>query len=181
MPNQRLFIAIELPESVKGELRSMVIECPGLRPTKMDNLHLTLHFIGQADVERIASVLEPISDMASCFEITLTGTGTFFSRGRGVILWTGVDLVSQLAQLHADMGALLQNAGFAVDVRPFKPHITLARGERVDEQQVRNFLRAHGEYRAIVRVDSVCLMSSRLNRGGSIYSVERRFLLTASR
>ena len=177
MSTQRLFVAIELPERVKDELRSMQPDCPGLRPTKTDNLHLTMHFIGVADTQRIAAALAPIGSMAECFDITLTSVGTFSSRGRGLIVWTGIEPDARLSQLHFDLGVLLQSVDVAVDTRPFKPHITLARGERVRVSQVHDFLNEHREYQARVRVDAVYLMSSELQRGGSVYSVEERFPL----
>ena len=179
MSNLRLFVAIELPECVRSDLRSLQLPCSGLRPTKAENLHLTLHFIGYHDPLRISQALAPISAMVGHFEMNLASIGSFSSRGGGLILWAGVELNPQLVQLHTDLGALLRDVGVDIDPRPFKPHITIARGDRVRPADVRDFVQTHGEYRAGVPVASVCLISSVLHKGGSIYSVEQRYPLLA--
>lgn len=55
--------------------------------------------------------------------------GAFSKRG-GDILWLGVNPVPQLLDLQQEIADLAEEAGFQGDVRPYSPHLTLARGVR---------------------------------------------------
>ena len=53
--SQRLFVAVELPESVSQHLSERQTDLPGVRWTAPENLHLTIRFIGEvprAQVQR---------------------------------------------------------------------------------------------------------------------------------
>jgi 2'-5' RNA ligase len=95
----RTFIAIELPR----ELRVRVIEhidrlrrdVPDVRASwlREGNLHLTLKFLGNVSVTRIADVSDAITRAVSdCtpFALTVGGCGVFPPRGRPNVLWIGV-------------------------------------------------------------------------------------------
>ena len=173
--NQRLFVAIELPEPVRLELRDLQPAAAGVRPTKAENLHLTLHFIGDASPEPLCEALAPISNAVSPFSLELAGVGRFTARGANVIFWVGVRMTPELLKLHTDVGRLLGEAGVAIETRPYSPHITIARGQRVRHDDIAEFLVLHQDYSAVVSVESVVLMSSSLQPGGPAYAVEHRF------
>jgi 2'-5' RNA ligase len=54
--NERLFVALEIPEAVKAVLSGLKVLFPGLKWVASANLHLTLRFIGQTPREQ----LEPV-------------------------------------------------------------------------------------------------------------------------
>jgi len=45
----RLFVAIELPRRIKAELDGLRKEIPGVRWVPLDQLHLTLAFLGEVE------------------------------------------------------------------------------------------------------------------------------------
>lgn len=174
---RRLFVAVELPDEVKQQLRRMQADAPSLRATKVDNLHLTLHFIGDADLNVIGQALESISASSAAFELRLGGVGRFGGRGRELILWVGVEPSPDLQQLHRQLGFLLAAAGVKVETRPYSPHITIARGRSPRRAEIDCFLERHRDVTAAFAVDSIALVSSVPQPGGSVYRAERVYCL----
>ena len=93
----RLFVAIELSPGAKLRLRKLQQQlspqCPDVRWTHEEQLHLTLRFIGDApvgDVEAIARVIGDCAASADPFDMTVEGAGCFPSDGRVRIVWAGV-------------------------------------------------------------------------------------------
>ena len=58
------------------------------------------------------------------FELALGGGGRFGDR----VLWTRVDPANGPRALAASVGAAARRCGIPVDDRPYRPHLTLARG-----------------------------------------------------
>ena len=129
----RLFFAVELPADVQGALGR-------LRPSDASAdyrwvdpslLHLTLAFLGEQPEDRL-EVLQRVGAIAAsgshAGHLRLGQTGSFGSRGAPRVLW--VDLAGDLdtvLQLQSRLSAGLRDAGFPVESREFRPHITLAR------------------------------------------------------
>jgi 2'-5' RNA ligase len=125
----RLFVALPLPAGTRGALAGLAPGCaPGIRPQRSDDLHVTLHFLGMADIDEVKSALTSVT--APAFTATLTLPGQFFARGHPRTLFVGMAPVAPLRELHAQIGRQLESAGFPLDSKPFVPHITLARLDR---------------------------------------------------
>lgn len=97
----------------------------GARVVRSERLHLTLHFLGDVPATRVAALSGELRHLA--FEPFP------LEWGRGE-LWPGGIAVARperipgaLDALHAALGRALVATGLAVDARPFKPHVTLAR------------------------------------------------------
>jgi 2'-5' RNA ligase len=139
----RLFVAVGLPTAAAAELA--VIQPPriaGVRLAKPGQMHLTLHFLGPANVERTAAALRAVE--APAFPLKIEGVGRFLSAGGVVTLWAGVRESAELLGLHAAVVAALAAEGFQPEVRPYTPHITLARCESgVPAGVVADFLDRH--------------------------------------
>ncbi len=56
----RCFIAIPLPEGLQQRItslqRSLCLAIPELKPTQPENLHLTLHFLGEQSHDQLAKI-----------------------------------------------------------------------------------------------------------------------------
>lgn len=144
--SHRLFIAIDLPQDVRRRLASLVADpAPGVRPVPVEQLHLTLHFLGDADdaaVARLAAALPRVGQEP--FTIALTGVGVFPPGGRPTVLWAGVDRCESLRELHAGAADALAACGFVSESRPWIPHVTLARlAPRVPLAWTNQFLDRH--------------------------------------
>ena len=121
----RLFIAIRMSDEMKKELVHLMRELRGNGVSgtyaPVQNLHLTLCFIGETDrKEDIQKVLDQLSWKP--FSMTLSGMGRF-----GDLLWAGVDGGTELSSLAEEIRKGLDDIGVSYDNKAFHPHITLLR------------------------------------------------------
>lgn len=129
MPAKRLFIAINFSDNEKDVIANCIesIKGFGVRGnfTRVNNLHLTLVFIGETERENdIIEAMDAIS--ARPFELSFDALGKF-AHSRGDIYWLGVKKCPELFALQASLSKALSDKGFRLEDRPYKPHITLAR------------------------------------------------------
>lgn len=173
----RLFVALALPDPVRGALADLEIGIPGTHWVEIDNLHLTLRFIGEVpppDADDIADALADVGGPA--FDITLTGIDTFRTARRTRALWAGVAPSAPLRRLQTAVDSAVVRAGQPPARRKFKPHVTLARCANPAEDRVARFIQDNNRL-AIgpVDIDGFCLFSSRLGRSGPTYTVEAAY------
>lgn len=90
-----------------------------------DDLHLTLAFLGEtADAAAAEAAVEALRG-AGPISLTVEGVGQF-----GDTWWAGVGENPGLERLALGHQADLRRRGFAIEERPWMPHITLARHYR---------------------------------------------------
>lgn len=121
----RLFIAVALPqEPFLPVLKELEGKLQRGKATGNGNLHLTLAFLGEIGEERV-QVLKGIIDDAKgpSFPLLFDRYG-FFDRG---ILFLQPERQIGLFSLEKRMEDNLRLKGFALEDRPYRPHITLAR------------------------------------------------------
>lgn len=121
----RLFVAVYPPPAVVDALAAMPRpDEPNVRWVPVEQLHLTLRFFGEADVD---TAIERLASVVPSLTAASTNLGPRISRlGRDVVCVpvTGPDaLAATLAGATADVGT-------PPDPRPFRGHITLARLRR---------------------------------------------------
>jgi len=173
----RLFTAIDLPEDVRKQIAAVVpAPSKNIRPVRSENLHLTLHFLGETEESTVVDAISRIQHPV--FTIVLSGCGTFSNR-EGKILWIGIEKSGPLQTLHAALGKQLLAAGFAIEKRPYSPHITVARTRRPgDNPVVEQFLKsAQTLPPQVVSVSAVQLYRSQLTSRGSRYELVASFPL----
>src|SRR6187549_2606504 len=170
----RLFVAVDLPTPATDAL-ALLLPPPtsGVRPAAADQMHLTLHFIGEADLDRVVDALQAVR--FSPFSLTLSGVGQFPSAGGDVTLWVGVKDPVRLRELHQAVGGALTLKGFPTESRPYNPHVTLARCKAgVSPEVVRDFLIRHAPFEtAPIPVSGFRLYSSSPGAEGPVYRRER--------
>ncbi|MDR1185488.1 MAG: RNA 2',3'-cyclic phosphodiesterase [Coriobacteriales bacterium] len=130
----RLFIAIDFPPEVKQQLSELSCElerqADAGHAVPPENFHLTLVFIGET--VRLREVIEQMdticrTELAEPVRLVLEGIGSFKSK-RGHSWWVGVDAGPELKSLANALIDGLREAGFSIDKRSFKPHVTIGRG-----------------------------------------------------
>jgi 2'-5' RNA ligase len=146
---RRLFAAVDpSPEAVDhlgaavAGLRVSLANAPGYstRLTRPENWHITMAFLGDVPVPRVAvasAVVHEVAAGAAPLHLCVAGAGTFGGR-RNPILWAGiggeVDGLRRLARL---LQRSLRRARLPVDERPPQPHLTIARpGSRVPPEDL---------------------------------------------
>ncbi|MBQ3378556.1 MAG: RNA 2',3'-cyclic phosphodiesterase [Clostridia bacterium] len=125
----RLFIAVNFSDEVKDKLyetaKQLKKQSAGGSFSRRENYHLTLCFIGETDrVSDVKRIMDKLSFNA--FSLKLCGLGRF-SSGEGAIYWIGVKENGELSDIANKLSRGLLSAGFNIDKRRFKPHITLGR------------------------------------------------------
>jgi 2'-5' RNA ligase len=104
----------------------------------------------------------------------MTGVGTFPPTGPPKIIWIGVGKAHpHLFQIHKRVQEAALAAGIEPELRPWHPHVTLARCHDVSRQSVKPFLRENAEFDAgMIRVDAFHLYSSKLTPAGALHTRE---------
>jgi len=130
----RLFVAVDVPEEVKDNLRSATARfrdrIPGARWTNTDAWHVTVKFLGTTWprlVEEVRATVGAVAGEQGRFETALTDLGAFPSPTRARVLWAGLaDEDGRFAELAASLDRALEEH-FDPEQRAFTPHLTLAR------------------------------------------------------
>jgi 2'-5' RNA ligase len=133
---KRLFIAVPLAASVRERLRELQdaveaqVHPKTARWIPEENIHITLHFLGETEENRVAAVTEAIDSATARhapFEFTISGTGCFPSPRKPRVLWAGVRQgEDRLVALAHSVQEALKQRGFPPPDRDFHPHVTLA-------------------------------------------------------
>ncbi len=175
----RLFVALELPAAVRERLAGLAWPMAGARWLAVENMHLTLRFVGEVNEDKAADIDEALSrvDM-DAFNFQLQGAGQFGSRNGARALWAGVAPCPALRRLQAKIERAVVRAGEPAERRKFHPHVTLARLRRGRGARIEQFVAAHGGLASgPIAAVSFALMSSSLGRSGADYTVEVRYPL----
>lgn len=175
MKPKRPFVAIDFPQSVRRFLVDLDPQIRGVRWTAAEQMHLTLGFFGGVPQDIDAKFREKLSAICfGAFFLPIAGVGTFPPKGPPKIVWIGIGRGHpHLFQLHKRVTEAALAVGLEPDLRPFHPHITLARCRDVSSQALRKFLQANVALdAAMVHVESFHLYSSQLTSAGSIHTRE---------
>lgn len=179
---KRLFIAVPIHETsrieiVQGILTDSNIKKMPVRWTAIQNLHLTLQFLGdieEKDITKITAILDNINSPIKNEKLVFTKVGAFPSSSAPRILWIGIEKNDYLLKIQQYVTRSLDEAGFTVDHKRFKPHLTLGRVREngslpIDAftyiEEIRNGLNVSDS-----SLDRVTLFESCLRPGGPIYT-----------
>ncbi len=132
--SSRVFFAIWPDSDAKTRLvrlgRSLQGEsgCTG-RATKVENIHLTLVFVGEVEPARLATLCRVAGEIptsaARAFDLMIEKIGYWKHKG---ILYTALGSVpDELLDLVSTLRGAVADAGFVLESRPYVPHVTLMR------------------------------------------------------
>ncbi|WP_119073019.1 RNA 2',3'-cyclic phosphodiesterase [Aggregatilinea lenta] len=181
----RLFIAIELPDSVLDTLTyiqsGLKQRAPAhtVRWVAPGSIHLTLKFLGDVPVAQLDDIRAALDHAArghGPFELSIGSLGCFPNTARPRVIWIGLERnPSALGALRDAVEAQIAPLGYPTEDRPFSPHLTLG---RIRQEAPRNSAAAMGKLidatptstRDTWTVGRVSLMRSELAPGGPIYT-----------
>ena len=173
--SKRLFVAIDLPDSTRQLLADLDPHIRGVRWTELDQMHLTLGFFGGVPEDVELKLREKLSAIGfGAFFLPVNGVDVFSSKGAPKIIWIGVGKAHpHLFQIHKRVQEAALAVGIEPELRPWPPHITIARCTGVSAQSLRKFLQSNGELdTGMIRVDAFHLYSSSLTPAGPIHTRE---------
>ena len=181
----RSFVAIEIPETIRMELRDQIAYLKQDIPSRMvrwvrsEGIHLTLKFLGDVPFEKInqiSATLVSICREHVSFSLNIGEFGCFPNFRRPRVLWIGVqDLSAQLTVLQDGIEDELDKLGFERETRCFHPHLTVGRVNRIRDRMETQQLTATLEDVKIddigrFHVNDVSLMRSELKPTGAVYT-----------
>ena len=195
---QRLFIALETNEAVqhavadvqqtlrrRGDSPQGSMPVRWVRPAQV---HLTLQFLGNVVSSHIPSLVAAVAPSVAMHDALLLradAVGAFPSMEVPRVLWLGLrgddDRLMALQRSVAEAVRMVE--GVVADRKPFRPHLTLGRIERLRRDApgiaavVAALRRPVTVPPAMWPVNSVALIRSVLGAGGSRYTVLERFPL----
>ena len=176
---KRLFIGVPI-QSDKATKQSIIwkndrqLNSNQLNWTKPENWHITLFFLGDTPISKIAllqNLIEESFKNIEAFNTELIGLGVFPNTLNPKVLWLGLEDIQPLMPAHSQLGDLLQQNGFSFDSKPLKPHLTLARIKHLANRPV--FWTLLKDYQQFsfgsVEIDRIVLFESILTQQGPVY------------
>jgi 2'-5' RNA ligase len=132
----RLFLGIGLPSSLGEELAHSTQEllsqhAQTVRPRYVfpEDMHVTLSFLGAVPPEQVVTIVASLATVSSApLHLQLDGIGAFPRVG---VLYARVKSSRVLSDLAEQVFLHMESCGFPRDVRPYTPHVTLARARHV--------------------------------------------------
>jgi len=129
----RSFLALAPDAATRAQLGA-IPALPGAKPTHVDDLHLTLAFIGAITDAQRHSLAEALPGLAAQLgplpPLAPLGIDTWPSPARPRVRVALYALPDPLRRLVAEVQTTLLAAELPIDTRPFRPHVTLARFTR---------------------------------------------------
>lgn len=180
----RVFFAVDLPTeqkevlgkrmgALKKHLNPLMKPPSSFRWVRPESLHLTLQFLGEIKEEKIAGLLErekQALEGLQAFQFNLGPLEWFPNSHRPTVLSlqaTPQDALTKLAQALGD-GALAR--GYVIEDRPFRPHITLARVENLNNPAPDILASFAWQELPPLFVKEVVLFRSDPGEGGPVYT-----------
>jgi len=183
MSRLRAFIAVELPLEIRQNVQhatSNLRRDTGslIRWVAMENMHLTLKFLGDiptANVEVLTQMIRAEADSFHCFDIHLTGIGSFPNPKRPRVIYIGIQAPAELEAFQRQLESATRRLGYNSEERAFAPHLTIGRVRQNipqdDQQKIRRALEASKiDSPGTAKVNSVHLYKSDLKPTGPVYT-----------
>ena len=179
--NIRAFIAVDIDKKnrqalleIQEELKKINADLKFVEP---ENIHLTLHFLGNTTLDEVElmkqKLITPISEFPP-FTIRPENIGAFPDREHPRVIWIGIgEGEKELTTLQEKIVQVLKNSGREIDERKFHPHLTLA---RIRSNKNKHFLTETlkkiklPEFKKIL-VKEVILFQSTLTPQGPVYNI----------
>lgn len=171
----RVFISVELPREVKKEIKKIQAKLPEFvgKKTELENLHLTLKFLGEIDREKVEQVKKALKKVKlKKFEAELDKLG-IFTPSFIKIVWVSLAGCNEL-QKQVDEAL----SGLFGKEKRFMSHVTIARVKNVKDKK--KFLSEVNKIKfekIKFKVDRFYLMESVLHEKGPEYRVIESYSL----
>lgn len=181
----RLFVGIPLAAPAIEELKSISMRLrsngDGLRWSMPESWHVTLQFLGNCNRQQYECIVTQLRKLHSPpVSIGLDEFGCFDRTG---IFFVGVKLTPELAALQQEVMKATGPCGFISEDRPYRPHITLARGKGQAGVRALSVLKTKlPRQTSFTRctADAFVLYESFTQPTGSRYEIRERFQLGRS-
>lgn len=169
----RLFFAL-LPEPAQkaglSERVAPLVASLEAQRVPPENVHATLCFIGAVSPEDLATLTAVAAAQHRPHASLLFDQLEFWEKPRVLCATPAAGASSSLQELADGLARAAQAAGFRPDIKPFRPHLTLARKIVPARAKACEWPQTLSPP-LLLRCDRFVLMESRRGESGSIYSV----------
>lgn len=175
----RCFIAIDFPDELIKEVARIQEVIEGTKFigkfTELENLHLTLKFLGEMDENKLNVIKEKLKSIKfKEMDLKLGGIGMFSFKGNPKIVWIKV-LGERIWALQKEIDSKMQEIGFEAE-KGFASHITIARLKYVaDKKGFKKYIDGIGVKEISFKIKSFKLMKSELGPLGPAYACLEEF------
>lgn len=128
------FWAVRIPDTIKQAIHDELTRIKPIFPFKrwvdLQDYHITLAFLGTVTAQQLPTIIQAMGDAVrdqKAFEMAIEGLNVFGAPKTPRIFWAAVNEVKPLFQVQEIVHHTCLAAGFALETRPYHPHITLAR------------------------------------------------------
>ena len=190
----RTFLAINLEDKVKEELigiqGQLKSRMQGIRWVNIQNLHITLKFLGEINADTVALMEYPLRELASqttSFRESLINLVSFPSIKEPRVIWMGIgEGATELSSLAKGIETALKNVPVFFHNREipkntnekFHPHLTIGRRSRKEAFKADpSIFNKRWECENRINVKSFHLIESILRPTGPLYIPRQEFLL----
>ena len=187
----RSFLAFELPLDIKntvarvsGELRQSTLKA---RWVKVDNIHLTVIFMGNIETEDIPAIARGVQGVCQTFgpfDLSLKGIDCFPNRRNPRVLWLGLDGdLEPMSDFRDALQEHLTGFGIKEEKRKFKPHLTLARfrkPKKMDFEEDQLLSKYEDLSSSVCSLKELILFKSDLKPTGAVYTKMEAWPLTGT-
>ncbi len=187
----RSFLAFELPEEIKkivsrvsGEMKKSPLD---MRWVKVDNIHLTVIFIGGISTDLLDDLGKKVSKVCQKhgpFNIRLRGAGVFSNRRNPRVLWLGLDgNIDKMGWFRNSLQKRLEPFGIKKEKRRFNPHLTLGRFRKGSKSGIHldDLLLNYEDLNSrVCTLGELILFKSDLKPGGAVYTRLNSWTLRAA-
>lgn len=181
MARLRLFFALDIDDKLRESLHLFQngLDTALFRPLKKENLHITLAFLGDRDEEDVPVLGDILFSLPWPDKIILTAKRLVFFPSMRRPSSIAVDIKNpnnSLFDMQKNLVRELVVNGFSIERRAYRPHITLAYLKKALDASLLELpaLPSIPRFSPV----SVSLISSRLARGGSVFTTlcQRKFM-----
>ena len=185
MPEIRAFLAIDIDDKIKPKLNEILKEFKkidaNIKFVDLLNMHLTLKFFGDIDLDGISPLTEKITSALedfSPFNINIKGCGAFPNINHINVIWIEIEDDKLIKELHDRLDDEFAKLGFDRD-KKFSSHLTIGRMKSAKEKSiVKSTIESLNDVEiASMSVKKITLKKSTLTPKGPIYENIKEFIL----
>jgi 2'-5' RNA ligase len=187
----RSFLAFELAPKVREQIKTVSTELQKTRMpvrwVKVDNIHLTIIFLGSVNEDKIDDIKEKVNSVVkrfSIFKTRLNGVGVFPNWRRPRVIWVGLNgEIERLSRFRDELQTELKVLGLKEEKRPYRPHLTIGRfkgASNRDEELKWIIDRYHDITSDQYYLNELVFFKSDLKPDGPVYTKMASWPLTAA-
>jgi 2'-5' RNA ligase len=178
----RLFFGIELENDIRNYIHNVIqelnINYNGIKWVEKENLHITLEFLGETDINDMNNIIESIEKISfPTFNIDLNSIGGFPYLDKARVLWIGLkEHKIELMNLYKKLHFTCKNVKSNLSDRPYHPHVTIARIKRpLNNHNIEKINKYKSKNFGQMIVNKITLYKSELRKDGPVYKIIKNF------